>query len=233
MSGLAGKATTGGGDYLLCPAGTHPSVLVGVIDLGTHWESYQGQLERKVRRILLCWEIECDIDGKDCRITVGRDFNVSINDKGGLFYGQKSSLRLLLEAWRGQQFADGDVIDPLKALGLACLVQITHEKTKGGKEVSRIKGASKLVKGMAPLKPTYNLVSYLADSDSAAPSEDWLPRVYGEKIEEVLERCLEWGGDGRRKSKGSPNGQSAAAEEASAYGTPFDEPSYAEDGIPY
>lgn len=207
MSALKGKATKGGGDFALCPAGTHPGVLIGVVDLGTHWESYQGQKEREVRRVLLIWEVECEVDGKDQRLVIGRDYNIGLNDKGDLVYGQKSALRQLLEGWRGQQFGEGDDIDPIAPLGQACLVQVSHEKTGSGKEVARVKAVSKLVKGMAPLKPEHEKFSYSADSrDQPAPSEEWLPRVYGDTILKVLERSLEWGGTGRRGAAGNDNG---------------------------
>lgn len=233
MSALKGKATKGGGDFALCPAGTHSGVLIGVIDLGTHWESYQGQKERKVRRVLLAWEVECEVDGKDQRRVIGRDYNIGLNDKGELVYSQKSALRQLLEGWRGQQFGEGEDIDPEAPLGHACLVQVSHEKTGSGKEVARVKSCSRLLKGMRPLKPTYAKISYAADSENQpAPSDDWLPRVYGDTVATVLERCLEWGGDGRRKGgdSGSGNGNGHSQEQnGHSQGTEEPEP----DEIPF
>jgi hypothetical protein len=210
---LKGKATAGGGDFELCPAGSHAGCLIGIVDLGTHWDSFQGQAERQVRRVLLVWEVECEVDGKDQHLVVGRDYNIGLNDKGELVYGKKSALRLLLEGYHGKQYDEGQDIDPEALLGKACLVQITHEKTKGsGKDVARVKSISKLPKSMPALKPAHAKFSYAADSEDASPpSGDWLPRVYGETVDAVLKRCLEWGGTGRKSIHG--NSQPSASEE--------------------
>jgi hypothetical protein len=158
---LKGKATAGGGDFALCPAGNHAGCLIGVVDLGTHLDSFQGQTERKVRRVLLVWEVECEVDGKDQHLVVGRDYNIGLNDKGELVYGQKSALRQLLEGFRGKQFGEGEDIDPEALLGKACLVQVTHEKTKGtGKDIARVKSIAKPLKNMAAIKPAHPKFSY-------------------------------------------------------------------------
>jgi hypothetical protein len=202
---LKGKATSAGGDFELCPAGTHPGNMIGIVDLGTHWDSFQGQAERKVRRVLLVWELEAEVDGKDQHLVVGRDYNIGINDKDELVYGKKSALRLLLEGYRGKQYGEGEDIDPESLLGKPCLVQVTHEKTKGsGKDVARVKSISQLAKQMPAIKPIHSKFSYAADSkDNQPPSDPWMPRVYGETVQAVLKRCLEWGGTGRRSIHGS------------------------------
>jgi hypothetical protein len=204
---LKGKATASGGDYELCPAGSHVGCLIGLVDLGTHLDSFQGQPERKVRRVLLVWELEAEVDGKDQHLVVGRDYNIGVNDKGELVYGMKSALRLLLEGYRGKQYGENEDIDPEALLGKPCLVQITHEKTKGtGKDIARVKSISPLGKKMAAIKPAHAKFSYAADSEEAQPPADaWLPRVYGETVEAVLKRSLEWGGTGRRSIHGNSN----------------------------
>jgi hypothetical protein len=217
---LKGKATSSGGDFELCPAGSHAGCLIGVIDLGSHWDSFQGQTERKIRRVLLVWEVEAEVDGKDQVLVVGRDYNIGQNDKGELVYGMKSALRLLLEGYHGKQFSEGQDIDPEALLGKPCLVQITHETTRGkGKEVARVKSISKPLKSMAAYKPTRTKFSYAADSNDEPPRDAWLPRVYGETVEQVLNRCLEWGGTGRRSIHGTGPGSTSAeaAEEAAPF----------------
>jgi hypothetical protein len=220
---LKGKATSSGGDFELCPAGSLHGCLLGVVDLGTHWDSFQGQTERKVRRVLLVWEVEAEVEGKDTpqHLVIGRDYNVGLNDKGELVYGMKSALRLLLEGYHGKQFSEGQDIDPEALLGRPCLVHVTHERTKGtGKDIARVKGISKPIKGMTAYKPTRTKFSYAADSqDASPPSDAWLPRVYGETVEAVLKRCLEWGGTGRRSIHGTGPGSTSAeaAEEAAPF----------------
>lgn len=208
---LKGKATTGGADFEMCPAGNHPGVCIGLIDLGTHWESFQGGAEKKLRKVLLVWEVEVEEDGKDKRLVIGRDYNVAIDPKtGALNYGSKSNIRLMLEGWRGKAYGPEDDVDLEVVHGKACLVNVTHKKTAAGKDVARVESVSNLPKGMAALKPTREKVLYSADSREGVPGQEWLPRVFGEKITDVIPRSLEWGGDGRTGA-GGPGGQGPPA----------------------
>lgn len=205
---LRGKAKTGGGDYEMVPQGNHPGVLIALIDLGTHYESFQGQGEKKTRKVMFVWEVEAEVDGKDKRLVIGRDFNVYTNDKGEVIYGQKSNIRKLLEGWRGKAYGEDEDIDLEAVWKKPCLVSVKHDKTNRGKDVSKVDNVSALPKGMAALKPSFECLTYSADSDDAVPSAEWLPRMYGEKLADVIGRSLEHNGSGRREGG---NGQPAAA----------------------
>lgn len=197
---LKGKAKAGGGDYDMVPQGNHPGVLIGLIDLGTHYESFQGQNEKKTRKVLFVWEVEAEVDGKDKRLVIGRDFNVYLNDKGEIVYGQKSNIRKLLEGWRGKAYGEDEDIDLEAVWKKPCLVNVKHDKTNRGKDVAKVDGVNALPKGMPPLKPTFECVLFSADSEAAAPSQEWLPRLYGEKLPDVIGRSLERGGSGQREA---------------------------------
>ena len=207
------RASNAGGDFEQCPSGMHRGALVGLIDLGTHWDSYQGQEERAVRRWLFVFEVEADSpkDGKLTRFFLGRDFNLSIAaEDGAPQIGKKSKLREMLEGWRGKPYTDSEAVfpDPTKILGRACLVNVIHEEAKG-KSYARIESIKPPLKGMDPLMPTKALILYDADSEDEAPGQkdetgktEWLPRVFGQRVHDVLNRSLEWGGDGRKAKKG-------------------------------
>ena len=227
---LKGKATTGGADFDLCPAGNHPAVCIGLIDLGTHYECFQGGAEKKVRKVMLLWELEAEVEGKDKRLFVGRDFNIGLNDKGELVYGDKSNIRKLLETWRGRAYNPDEEIDPEAVVGKACLVSIKHKPTQKGKSYAQVDSVGSLPKGMTALKPSKAKVLYSADSDEGAPGEDWLPRVFGEKVENVLQRSLEWGGTGRKEAGGGSREPVGAGVGSGPVDPPPDEDS---DNIPF
>ena len=45
-----------GGDFTLVPAGNHEAVIVGIIDLGIHTETYEEKTH-DVRKVQLVWEL--------------------------------------------------------------------------------------------------------------------------------------------------------------------------------
>lgn len=203
-SGLKGKPVSGGGREA-CPAGNHPGVCVAVIDLGTHWNSFKGQPEKKVRQILFVWEIDVGDEGEERRQVIGRDYGVSYSKDGGLIYGDKSNVRKMLEGWRGKPYGPDEEVDPLAVLGLPCCVNVSNE-TRGDRVYDSVGGVAKLTKGLKPIKPSHEKVLYLADSDDVVPNMDWLPRVYGETVETIVQRSLEHGGTGRKAAKANGGG---------------------------
>ncbi len=207
---------TAGGNFEQCPAGNHSGMLVALIDEGTHWDSYKDQAEKKVRKVVLVFEVEAEgKDGKPQRFHIGGEFSMGYNDKGdGLVMGKKSNLRKLMEGWSGKSYADGEVPDLAKALGRPCLVNVIHE-SGGERTYARLASVSKPVAGMTALKPSRTPFAFRADSKDEAPGTrdtektEWLPRVFGEKVHAVVARCLERGGTGRKADKNRPLVESA------------------------
>ena len=196
-----GKTTASGEDYPQTPPGNWAGVCICLIDLGTHWESFQGGPQKKQRKVLLVWEIEAEADGKDERYCVGRDYNIGMNEKGEVSYGEKSNIRKMLEGWKGRAYGLGEEIDLSAVLGKNCLVNIAEKKTSAGKDITFVNAISPLPKGMKAIKASKPQIVYSADSDALVPEEDWLPRVFGELVKDILERCLEHKGSGIREAK--------------------------------
>jgi hypothetical protein len=216
---FAPKATNKGGDFEPCPAGTHPGALVALIDLGSHFASFKGQPERKVRKLALVLEFEAEgRDGTDKRFHIAAEYAMGYADDGGLVMGKRSHLRKIMEAWAGKAYADGEVPDFTRALGRPCLVSVIHEEV-GERSYARLSAVNKPPKGMAlDFKPSRTPFSFLADSQDEAPGAkdddktEWLPRIFGERIRDVVSRCLERGGTGRKISSRplTENGEPAA-----------------------
>lgn len=201
MGMFKGKAASGGGDFEQVPAGAHPGVCIGLIDLGTHLDQFKGGPFKKVRKVLLVWELDTGDDPatEPERAVVGRDFNLSMNADGSVSYGDKSNIRKLLQGWRGKEFVDGvDEIDLEAVVGKPGLVSMKEKQTGGGKDITVVDSVSMLPKGLKPFKPEHETIKYDADSKDGAPDQKWLPRIFGDEIHTVLARSLEWGGDGLR-----------------------------------
>jgi hypothetical protein len=184
-------ATTGGGDYEKAPEGNHPAVLVGLIDLGTHEDEYQGTISSN-RKVFLVWELVAEPLGKEgsSNHTIGRDYNVS--------FGPKAGLRLLIEKWRGKALGDGEEFDLTKLLGQKCLVQIVHKTSAKGSVYAKVEGVSGLPKGMAIPPAKVKPVAWGLDDDDAGDPPDgaWLPYVRGKKVSDMIAESEERSGAG-------------------------------------
>lgn len=207
MAFFKGKTTAGGEDFPQTPAGNWSGVCVCLIDLGTHWESYQGGPQKKQRKVLMVWEIDAEKDGKEERFFVGRDYNIGVNEKGEVSYGEKSNIRKMLESWKGRSYGVGEEIDLSATLGKTCLVNIAGKKTKSDKDITFVNAISPLPKGMKAIKARKPQITYEADSDALVPEEEWLPRVFGETVKDILERCLEHKGSGIKEAKPTGTGK--------------------------
>lgn len=189
-----GKAKSGGDDRTEIPsADTHDARVVAMVDLGTHEESYQGAEATKKRKCLIVFELDEEMTGmKGVNHVVGKEFTLSFHEK--------ASLRQLAELLcnDGKPFAAEADVDLGAMLGLPCAVTIAHEQGKGEKAdrtYARLKQVSAVARKKHPqhFKAKREVVSWFVGDDPAG-LPDWLPRVYGERVEDKVARCLELGG---------------------------------------
>jgi hypothetical protein len=185
------KATkAGGGEFEIPEAGSHPAVCIGLIDLGTHTETFKDKqkgTERKVdlRKVLIVWELtDQPMTGmKNVNHVIGRDFNVTFSDK--------SALRKMVEAWGGKKFKEDEEFDLSKLLGKPGMVTVSHGEGKtSGKAYAKFEAIAPVPKNMtvppAQRKPVQWSVT---DDDALLP--DWLPYIYGEPAVDWITRCHE------------------------------------------
>lgn len=176
------QASSGGGDFEACPAGTHPAVLVGLLDIGTYSEQFQGQPPKDARKVLLVWEVIVD----DARHYVGRDYTLSFN--------QKATLRQLVEKWRGKAFGDDEGFDLSVLVGKPCLISIVHKTSGSGNTYGRVDGVMSLPKGMPAPTASHPPVVWSVMSGGPVPDADWLPYLRGKPLQEVIKTCKERNG---------------------------------------
>lgn len=181
------KASSGGGDFEACPAGTHPAVLLGLLDIGTYTESFQGQPPKDSRKVLLVWEVQVDTD----RHYVGRDYTLSFNTK--------STLRQLVEKWRGKAFGDDESFDLMSVVGKPCLISIVHKQSQSGNTYARVDGVMALPKGMPAPVAAHKTVVWSMESGSPVPRDEWIPFLRGKPLSDVVATCKERAG-GRQQS---------------------------------
>jgi hypothetical protein len=190
------------------PAGSHPAVLVAVVDLGTHTEDYKGK-EKQTPKILLAWELTAERKpGSTRNFVVGRDYTANL--------GEKSNLRALLKNWRGKDLVEGEEFDfgaPAAqhgCLGRKCLVNLVHKVATGsGRTYARVENISALPKGMTVPSGQYDPFSWDMDSDNLADLEtrDWLPFLYGRPVVDVIRESREY------QSRDKPEAQDDSSED--------------------
>jgi hypothetical protein len=200
--GWTQKATSGGGNFETCPAGNHPAVLIGIIDLGTQNEKFQGSEARDVRKVYLCWEIPGEQTASGRSHVMGREYTLSFHEMSGL--------RKMIEAWFNKKFAEGQEFDLSQLMGRACLLTILNEE-KNGKTFAKINGVGGLPKGMAKPVATLETVAFNMDEDDVEkfPDAEWLPWSFGSRLIDIVKLSPEW------KEKGSPAATPAPAKQAS------------------
>ncbi|MBF9140813.1 phage replication initiation protein, NGO0469 family [Hymenobacter properus] len=129
------------------PAGNHAARCVGMIQIGTVSEMFEGKpkLQHKVR---LTFELPHELkeykegEGEKPAL-VSKNYTLSMHEK--------ATLRNHLESWRGKPFTDAEAagFDILVLLGKPCMLNVVHKTSKAGKEYAEIKAIASLGKGMS------------------------------------------------------------------------------------
>lgn len=192
MSAFKIKASSGGGDFSVPPPGNHPAVLVGLVDVGTQEEEYQG-VRKSARKVFLAWELTGEADpatGKN--FIVGRDYTASMHER--------SALRAIIEKWRGKALGDDEEFELTKILGKPCLLSLVHKQSQTGKTYAKIDSIGALPKGMTAPPATITPFSWEIEGGDVSKIPDWMPRVYGELIKDVIARAEEITSPGETKA---------------------------------
>ena len=187
----------GGGDYTPAPAGTHPAICYGVVDLGTQETTFQGKTKR-LKKIRLMFELcnELRDDGKP--YSIGGEYTASL--------AEKASLRKILEQWRGKALSaeDLDGFDIKRVIGKPCMVSVVHEEGQNG-TYARIAGVMSPPKGMQ--YPAQQNPSMVFDID------DWRDEVFDSLPNYLKEKILK-SPEGAKARMGAAHGKPANASTA-------------------
>lgn len=169
-----------GGEFAQPEAGTQSAVCVRIVDIGTH----QGQFGAK-RKVRVYWELQQRIeDGGQYngeRFMQVATYTLSAHPK--------SSFIQMLEGWRGKHYEPHEDLNLKKILGQPCLLNLVQNE----KGYINVASASRLPKGMEPLKPESDLI-FLDLDDFDVTAYDKLPDKTKATIEESPEYKRAMGG---------------------------------------
>lgn len=187
----------GGKDFPICPAGAHVARCYMVVDLGT--QPAWGMEKDPKDKVRIGFEIP---DEKAVFIEEKGEEPFTLSKKYTKSTHEKSGLRKDLESWRGKPFTEAEInaFDISKILGVACMINVVHEKNKEGtKTYAKIAAIMPLPKGTKCAPPVN--APLLFDMDKPDPGVlGALPKWI---VEDEIEKALNF--------KGTPTSQAADA----------------------
>ena len=207
MSAFSMKASAPG-DYEGAPAGSHPAVLVAMIDLGTQKTEFKGET-KIARQVFLAWELTSEKKANGSNFVVGKTYTMS--------FARKANLRALVEKWRGKAFSEDEKFDLDKLLGKPCVVSIVQNGN-----YTNVDSASQPTKGLKVEPQTYPNVLWAVGNTEPFPEHEWLPYSYGKKLYDVVRQSQEFKGNGKAPTKKEADeAEAAAVREAIEENIPF------------
>lgn len=198
MSFTATANKSEGGGFEKAPAGTHPAVLVGIIDLGEQWVEPFGNgkgdngKEQKAtwkRQLYYVYELVTKKKaGAGGNHLIAIDLNFSMNEK--------AKMRKWVEARTGKKIPDGTDYDVMNELGQPVLLTV---EMKG--DFPRISGVTGIPEGYTVPAPHVKPVAWKVDPAKLAEIPSWVPYLYGRKIADVVRECRAIKGERREQPK--------------------------------
>lgn len=186
ISRWTAKATnSSGGDFEVCPTGNYPGTIVGLFDVGTHEDTYDGE-SKSQRKLILAFELAKKQQNGN-PFVLAQQVNWSLH--------KKATFRGLVESVVGRELSDGEDFNVLDLAGSPVMVQVNH-RTSNGKTYHGIGAVTQFPEGLPAPTPVNAppVVWSVLDEGNPFPVEalDWLPFIYGESVKDLAERSREW-----------------------------------------
>lgn len=131
--------------FELVPAGNHIARCYSMIEIGTEESEFQGK-KKSLYKVRVTWELPnekkvFDPAKGEQPFSISKDYTLSMFDQ--------ANLRQDLESWRGKGFTDDEAkaFDITKLIGVACMLNVVHALSKGGKEYSKVSAITPIPKG--------------------------------------------------------------------------------------
>jgi len=166
----------------LIEAGNHRAILYSQVDMGHQPNQFDDKQkeQQKGRFTFELTDITREFDGVEKPVVISTEKTLSLNEK--------SSLRAMLEGWRGQAFTSAEIkkFSLKNLLGKAALVNVVHKTSAAGRTYATIGAVSKLPKGMKAPKQFNDSVYYeIEEGEGGAFST--LPQWLQDKIRQSRE----------------------------------------------
>lgn len=200
MSAWTQKANKNSGEgFEKAPPGNHPAVLVAMIDMGTQEENFQGQTKWQHRAFFVYELVNERMKTVPARNhVIAIDLTVSLNEK--------AKLRKWIEARTGKSIPDGVEYDISQEVGQPCLLNVVM---KG--DFPKIESVSSVPKGMTVPAPQNTPTTLSLDEiRNGAKVPDWIPWLYGERLDDVIKRCQEFAEGGSEPRPAAPSAPPSA-----------------------
>lgn len=134
------------GKFEPIPTGNYPARCYSMIHIGTIEETILGQT-KILNKVRITWELPTELkvfkeENGEQPMVVSKEFTLSLHEK--------STLRNFLKNWRGKDFTEEEAkaFDVTKLIGVPCMLNITHKKSKDGQRVyAEIGSISAMPKG--------------------------------------------------------------------------------------
>ena len=128
-------------DFEIAPAGNHVAICYAMVDLGQQHVVFNNE-EKWQRKVYIGWELSNEQMADGRPFMVSRQFTMSLHEK--------STLRAILESWRGRPFTDDELMgfDLKNILGKPCMVNVVHATGNNGRTYANVKSIATMPKGM-------------------------------------------------------------------------------------
>ena len=128
-------------DFEIAPAGNHVAICYAMVDLGQQHIVYNNE-EKWQRKVYIGWELSNEQMADGRPFMVSRQFTMSLHEK--------STLRAILESWRGRPFTDDELMgfDLKNILSKPCMVNVVHATGNNGRTYANVKSIATMPKGM-------------------------------------------------------------------------------------
>lgn len=163
----------GGMNFPPMDAGTFHAVCSGVIDIGTHTETWDGK-ELVKNQLILLFDFPTEtieINGEEKPRCLSLKLTKSTNEQ--------AKLRQHLISWRGRDFTDDELKDfeLRRILGVPAMITVVQKTNQRGKTYSQIKTVGKAMKGFECPKDCRKLYFDMDNKETYSEIEnlpDWI-----------------------------------------------------------
>lgn len=136
----------GGNNIEPIPTGNYPARCYSMVHIGTVEENILGTI-KILNKVRITWELPTELkvfkeENGEQPIVISKEFTLSMHEK--------STLRNYLKNWRGKDFTEeeANAFDITKLIGVPCMLNITHKKSKDGQRTyAEIGSISTIPKG--------------------------------------------------------------------------------------
>lgn len=176
-----------GGDFELPAGGMYPAILIGLIDLGTHTRTFNGQTT-EARKLFFVWELTGEADSKGQNFIVAQDYTWSLH--------KKAKLRAMIEGWRGKALNDDEEFDLISLMGKPCMLTLSEGETSSKKKFVEISAVSNPPKGLtvppASQTPFAFNFAFISSTKDDLEIPEWVPPIYGRDVTEEIKKSAEY-----------------------------------------